>query len=554
MIQSLTIQNYALIESLKLEPSAQLNVITGETGAGKSIILGAIGLLIGKRADTKVLFDGAKKCVVEATLNVTNYDLRSFFDQHEIDYDDECIIRREINPNGKSRAFINDIPVTLDILKQLGPLLMDIHSQHESLDLGNNIYQLRILDHFSQHQHLLANYALAYKKFNETQQELESLTKKASLAAKELDYQQFILKELEDANLTADEEERLTTISQTLENAEEIKERLTNVGYLIDESESSILNQLQEVMSQLSRITSYNNNYQKIYERLQSTAIEIRDLVDEISTENDQVVHDPNRLQEVKDRLDMIFRLQKKHGESTIEGLLRVQEALSTELADLSDIENKIAHLTKEKEVAHKHVMACGTKLSTSRKKSSALLSKAIEEVIRSIGIENGTVDIRVGTVEPGPNGVDNVEFWFTANKGTSLQPVKEVASGGEFSRLIFALKYLVADKTALPTIIFDEIDTGVSGEVARQMIGFMRKMSKNHQVLAISHLPQFAAGADAHYTVYKDHSTERSISRIRLLNEEERITNIAGMIGGNNPSQMAKENAKELIDDLLAS
>ncbi len=548
MITSLEIRNYALIEALLLQPHQRLNVVTGETGAGKSIMLGAIGLLLGKRADTKVLLDEGKKCVVEAVFDISDYELTDFFREEDIDYADECIIRREISPAGKSRAFINDTPVTLEILKRLGPSLMDIHSQHENLELGKNTYQLMALDHFAQHQKLIDTYKRDFGTFRQLAGRLEDLESKASSAAKEQDYQQFILTELEEAKLEAGEQAELEQELVTLENAEEIKERLSGAQHLLDESESSTLNQLKEITFQIGKIRQFSDDYEQLYERLDSTAIELRDIYSELQTHGDRVIYDPQRAEEVKGRLDTIYRLQSKHGIDTVEALLELQENLTQALTRITNLDVEIADLKKQIGQAEEMLTKSAKALSESRKQSAKVLSKQIVSVIQTIGIENGTVEIRFEEQKPSATGADKVEFLFSANKGVPLQVIREVASGGEFSRLIFALKYLIADKTALPTIIFDEIDTGVSGEIAIRMVRLMQKMAANHQILSISHLPQFAAGANHHYMVYKDHAAQKSVSRMKLLPNQDRIQNIAGMIGGDNPSTHAQASAKELL------
>ena len=551
MIESLTISNYALIESLDIQPSRGLNVITGETGAGKSIILGAIGLLLGKRADTKILYDDTKKCVVEASLSVKDYHLQELFEEFDLDYEDDCIVRREINPNGKSRAFVNDSPVTLDVLKSLGPYLMDIHSQHESLDLGKNTYQLSTLDFFAQHHALLEEQRTCFDQFSNLKKQLDALFNKARQNAQDLDYQQFILKELEEADLNDGEDEELEQELQILENAEEIKEKLSASTYLLDESEVAILNQLQELSAQVSRVAGFDPDLEKLNDRLNQSAIELRDIHSEIANVNERIHHDPQRLQTLRDRLDLIYRLQQKHGQANISGLLKLQAQLSTELNAIENLDEEIARIEKAVNGAEETMKKVSKRLTASRQASAKELAASLEEVIKDIGIENGQMEIRISEAPPTPLGCDKVEYWFTANKGLGMQEMKNVASGGELSRLIFALKYLIADKTSLPTIVFDEIDTGVSGEIAIQMVKLMQKMASNHQVISISHLPQFAAGADHHYLVYKDHSDHKSVSKVKQLQKEDRVSLIASMIGGENPSQTARNNAQELLTEL---
>ncbi len=551
MIQSLIIKNYALIQELELRPSERLNIITGETGAGKSIMLGAIGLILGSRADVKVLFDASTKCTVEGIFDIREYRLQQLFDELDLDYEDPCVIRREINPAGKSRAFVNDTPVTLDVLKTLGPKLLDIHSQHETLELGKNKYQLQTLDAFAQHPQLLAQHEEAFDQYDRHRKELEALQSQAKASAEQLDYKQFIFNELSEAQLTAGDQESLEAELATLENAEEIKEALAMAEQALDQSDFAVLDQLKTISLQLSKIAPYSENFQALSDRLESSLIELRDLVGEITSENDKVHLDPGRLQEVKDRIDLIFRLQQKHGLGTVEELIGLREKLDQELQAVDSLDEDISKLTKAVAKAESAMQGTAKALTESRKLAALDLATEIEKIIRTIGIENGQVEVVVDSKAPSRDGADQIEFLFTANKGMIARPLKEVASGGEFSRLIFAVKFLVARKSAMPTVIFDEIDMGVSGEVAIQMVKLMKKMSEHHQIVSISHLPQFAAAADTHYFVYKDHESIKSVSKIRKLEQEDRIDTIARMIGGNNPSAKAQESAQELLDAL---
>jgi DNA repair protein RecN (Recombination protein N) len=548
MIKSLLINNYALIQSLEMFPSAKLNIITGETGAGKSIMLGAIGLLLGKRADTKTLYNEGEKCLVEGTFDLTTYKLKDFFTENELDYDDECIIRREISPTGKSRGFINDTPVTLDVMRNLGEYLMDIHSQHESLELGNNQYQQRILDLYSGNESLLNEYQIVFKKYLSEKTAYSVLVSKEKSNSAELDFKRYILKELEEAQLINGEQEELEQELEVLENAEEIKSNLSQLVLLLDEGDFSSLNQIKEGVTILSSIKKYRKSLQSFFERTQTISIELQDLAKEMSREQETIEFDPERIQLVKGRLDMIYRLQQKHQVLNIASLLALQHQTCEELDSVSNLTEQIEKAKKALEKLESEVLKSGDTLSKSRQQHAPALGKSIEKIIHKLGIENGQIQITINPTPPHINGADQVEMLFSANKGIAPKELKQVASGGEFSRLIFAVKYLIADKTSLPTIIFDEIDTGVSGEVALQMITMMKEMSQNHQVISISHLPQFAAGGDAHYYVYKDHSSSKSESKIRKLNDDERILEIAKMIGGNQPGQHAVQSAKELL------
>lgn len=548
MIKSLQIKNYALIQNLEMRPSPNLNIITGETGAGKSIMLGAVGLLLGNRADTKALFSEEDKCLVEGVFDLSAYKMKALFDELEIEYDTECIIRREISPTGKSRGFINDQPVTLEVMKRLGERLMDIHSQHESLQLGENTYQREILDLYAGTVGILERYQSIYKQYRTSKSSLEKLTSQASEGKKEADYQTFILDELNKAQLSPGEQESLEAELEVLENAEVIKTNLVQLSLLLDDSEFAIVPQLKGALPLLNGIRKFSPSYSDLYERLSSASIELQDVHREISLQTDAVEFDPERIQIVKDRLDLIFRLQQKHGVRTVDELIVLRQNLEDELSGFQNLDGQISAIKKELEALEKEVLKTGKELSDARAKKAPEFSKAIVAIIQKLGIENGQVEIRLTPAQPQPHGIDEIEMLFSANKGVTPRELKFVASGGEFSRLIFAIKYLLADKTALPTIIFDEIDTGVSGEVAIQMVTMMRKMAKNHQVISISHLPQFAAGGDAHYFVYKDHSASRSVSKVRKLTPDERVRAIAQMIGGDNPGESAINSAKELL------
>lgn len=548
MIRLLQINNYALIQDLEMRPSPNLNIITGETGAGKSIMLGAVGLLLGNRADTKVLLDAGAKCLVEGVFDLSTYDLKSLFDAADLDYDTECVIRREISPSGKSRAFINDTPTNLGILKTIGEKLMDVHSQHESLQLSSNQYQLHALDAFAAHPDLNEAYSISFDAYVHTKKNLQKLEVMASKSAEDADYKRFLLQELQEAMLDGQDQEAMEKELEVLENAEDIKRKLSQVIHMLDESETAIVQQLKESKSLIQSVSGFSKDIEYLNDRLDSTSIELSDIVSEMNRLQDQISHDPQQLQELKDRLDLIFRLQKKHGLLTIDALISLRDELAEDLDQTANLDASIAKAKTAFDKAKESLYAVGGKLSESRKLSAQNFADEMEKIIRQIGIENGTVEIQISPNDPTNTGLDTVEMLFSANKGVKPQELKDVASGGEFSRLIFAVKYLIADKTAMPTIIFDEIDTGVSGQVALQMIKMMQHMAQNHQVVSISHLPQFAAGGDAHYFVYKDHTANRSVSKIKRLKEDERITEIAKMIGGEKPGSSAIESAKELL------
>ncbi|WP_421877439.1 DNA repair protein RecN [Marinoscillum sp.] len=548
MIKSLSIKNYALIQQLEMSPSKNLNIITGETGAGKSIMLGAVGLLLGNRADTKALFTEEEKCVVEGTFDIKSYQIKSLFEENELDFEYECIIRREISPSGKSRAFVNDTPVTLDILKAIGVHLMDIHSQHESLHLGDNTYQLEILDIYAGHQDLLVAYQQRFEAFEKAQTNYKKLQKQSQESSKDQDYKQFLFNELDEAKLVKGELPELEEELEVLENAEEIKMNLAQLTQLLDESEFSLINQMKQSLPLLSSLRGFSKKLEELYERINSTSIELEDIARDITNEQDRVELDPERLQIVKERIDLLFKLQQKHQVTDTDELLEIKEQLEAELQGVLNIDEEIAKAEKALKSAEVEMLNAGKKLTESRTKHANPFAKAIVDLIKKLGIENGSIEIKISPDEPGANGLDLVEMLFSANKGVEPRELKSVASGGEFSRLIFSIKYLLADKTAMPTIIFDEIDTGVSGEIALQMVNMMKEMAQSHQVISISHLPQFAAGGDAHYFVYKDHSASKSVSKIKKLESEDRVMAIAQMIGGEKPGESAIQSARELL------
>lgn len=548
MIKSLSINNYALIQQLEMAPSPHLNIVTGETGAGKSIMLGAVGLLLGNRADTKALFSESEKCVIEGVFEIKDYDLQHIFHEADLDYEAECIIRREISPSGKSRAFVNDTPVTLDILKTIGIKLMDIHSQHESLELGSNKYQEEILDLFGGNADELIAYQTAYERWKKAQKLHTQLLAKAKETAQDTDYKQFLFNELQEAYLKPGEMPDLEEELEILENAEEIQVNLGQLSQALNESEFSVVDQLKEALPLLASVSKFGKSLESLHERLNSASIELEDISSEISKEHENIELDPERLQVVKERVDLIQRLQQKHQVKDVTSLINIQEELGQALDEVLNIDEDIKKSEKALTESENQLKKAGETLRKKRKAQTQPFAKAIENLVHKLGIENASIVIELKESAPTATGMDLVEMLFSANKGVKPREIKHVASGGEFSRLIFAIKYLLADKTSLPTIIFDEIDTGISGQVALQMVDMMKTMAKNHQVISISHLPQFAAGGDTHYFVYKDHSSDKSVSRIKELINEERVLAIAKMIGGEKPGENALASAKELL------
>lgn len=550
MLKNLLIKNYALIRELEMQPSAQLNIITGETGAGKSIMLGAVGMLLGNRADTRVLYDEETKCIVEGTFDIREYSsLKTLFEEEELEYDEETVIRREISPSGKSRAFINDTPVTLEVLRRVGDYLMDVHSQHDTLQLGTNAYQLSIIDAYAQTASEQEIYQQAYRQMRRLQQTLERLTEEAANMRKEADFNSFLLGELQEAQLDGLQQQELEEELQKLEHAEEIKLKLAAVLQALEYSDELALNpQLHSVLAELRAIGKYAESYRQLAQRLESVVIELKDITREVEAEEGIVELDQERIVTLQDRLSVLYKLQQKHGLQTVEELVRLRNELAGKVNRAEGLDEEIAAMQKQLEAARKLVEDKGLQLSNKRKEVFKKMIGRIEELLSDLGMPEAKLQIDHRLVAPAPTGLDEVSLLFTANKGMKPQPLKAVASGGEFSRLMFCVKYVLADKTALPTIVFDEIDTGISGEIALKMVRMMQQMAQGHQVISISHLPQIAAKGEAHYFVYKDNSTAKTFSRIKRLTEEERIQEIAKMIGGASPSAVAYESARELM------
>ena len=548
MIKSLSIINFALIKELELIPAMGLNVITGETGAGKSIMMGALGLLMGRRADSKALWDVSKKCQIEGHFDISAYELQSFFETYELDYETETIIRREVSPNGKSRAFINDTPVNLEVLKTFTLKLMDIHSQNESLNLGNHQYQLDVLDQFSLNVRQLKAYKRAYEIYQRRKKVYEELVLWHSTSRKNQDYERHNLQELEDAGLDDIDLESLEQNLTTMQHAEEIKLKLSQAIHLLDEGDFSVIKQLELLDNLMISISSLSGTFKEAQARITSSLIELKDVFEVLLEKREQIEFDPQRIAEFNEQRSLIYRLQQKHELHTMKGLIDLREQLSEKLDEIDHLDEKLTASKEQMDLAMNQLMIHGTALSKLRQQSALNFEQEITDIIHEIGIENGRVKIEIEVIEPNKNGINKCSIQFSANKGVAPQSLKNIASGGELSRLIFAIKYLIADKIALPTLIFDEIDTGISGEIAIKMVKMMKTMAKNHQVISISHLPQFAAGGEAHFFVYKDHSADKSVTKIKELVAEERIEAIAQMIAGAHPTESAFKSARELL------
>lgn len=548
MLKSLSISNYALIDQLHMQPSPGLNMITGETGAGKSIMLGAVGLLLGNRADTKVLLHEDKKCVIEGVFDVANYGLKDFFEQAELDYEPTCIIRREISPAGKSRSFVNDTPVLLDALKTLGAFLMDVHSQHDTLQLGEGSYQLGLVDAFAQTQGEAIKYRADFKAYQTAQKAFDTLSKKAVELQKEADFNQFQLEELSVLGLKENEQSELESSQEILENAEEIKVKINEMLHLFQDEQFGILQGMSQIQYGMQSLERLAHVFSSLKERFQAVNIELKDIEETLGDEESRVEVDFGRLDEIRDRLSKIYQLQKKHGVASVEELIELEKELADKVFQVQNLDETLAKAKQELEESKVKVTDSGRSLSAKRRGSFAAFQSSLERLLAGLGMENSKIVMEHRSSEPTVNGMDEIELLFSANKGSAPQPLKKVASGGEFSRLLFAIKYMMADKMAMPTLIFDEIDTGISGEVALKMVGMMKDISQTHQVICITHLPQVAGQGELHYFVYKDNSSEKTVSKIKLLDQEERVQELAKMISGTTPSPSAIESAKELL------
>ncbi len=548
MLVDLRIRNYALIEQLELRPSALLNIITGETGAGKSIMLGAIGLLLGNRADSRMLFDTEKKCVIEGQFDISSYQLQDIFESEDLDYDTQCILRREISPAGKSRAFVNDTPVTLETLRHIGANLMDIHSQHDTLLLGDAVFQLNLLDLYAGLIPARGQYSSAYRQYRKLEADLKSLEDQVAQANKELDYHSFLLNELEEARLDNEQQDELEQEVKQLEHAEEIKFKLTHALQSLSEGEYCANSSLKDAAILLGQIAPYADIFRDLKQRLDSCLIEINDIAAEAEAAERRTEGDPARIDELQGRLNVIYNLQRKHQVRDIVALLTVREELRDKVGSVLNLDKQISRVRRDADGALATATKLAIRLSESRRKSFPKFEKELVALLADLGMPNSRIVVQHQAGPLAASGMDVISILFTANKGAQPQTLSKAASGGEFSRLMLCIKYMLADKTALPTIVFDEIDTGISGEIAVKVGRMMQQMAQKHQLIAISHLPQMAAAGDTHYFVYKQDRADRTVSCIKMLNLDERISEIAHMIAGANPSQHAFQSARELL------
>lgn len=550
MLRTLHIENYAIIDSLQIDFSDKLNVITGETGAGKSIIVGALGLILGQRADTSALVTKDKKCIVEGVFNAgSRKAIKNFLIANDLDTEEELVLRREIGTNGKSRAFINDTPVNLGQLQQLTAMLVDLHQQFDTLALGESNFQREVMDALADHQQLLDKYQVLFGQWRETRSVLENLKDQKLQFDKEADYNQFQFNELEEAGFRNAEIENIDTELKMLSHAEGIKSALAKVYFELQEAETPVVQQLKSLQNQLQNYSSYHADLPSLIQRLHSSQVEIQDIADEVDRISNHINHDPEKIEQLSDRLSLGYKLMKKHGVQTTSELLAVQKQLEGKLQAVLNIDEQIAQMEKEAAKLMQHITDIAATLSEQRKKQVKPLEEKVNKLLVQVGMPSARLKVELGKLElPDYYGIDRIEFLFDANKTNQYQPVSKVASGGELSRLMLCIKSLVAQSIDLPTMIFDEIDTGISGEAARQVGLIMKQLASRRQMICITHQPQIAGKANVHFFVYKEIVRNAVKTNIRQLTMEERITTIAKMLSGEKPTAAAIENAKEMV------
>ena len=550
MLSSISINNYALINHLHIDFSSGLSIITGETGAGKSILLGALGLVLGNRADLSALKDSSKKCVVEAKLAIGTYELQSFFENADLDYEQDTIIRREILPSGKSRAFVNDTPVTLSVLNALKVKLMDVHSQHQTSELSDVNFQFTMIDALSKNQTKIGSYKRGLKQLNTLKKELLQIEETQREANQQYDYNLHLFEELEAANLVANEQETLEVSLDKLNNVEEIQLHLSAALSLTISDEIGIQNLLSSVASNLQKVAPFSKEYEAIATRFSSLKIELDDLVGELENANELLEFNPNEAEKINDRLQLIYNLQKKHYVNSISDLISIQTTLSEKLLQKENAEENIAAKNKEIEAISEKLDKVALSISDARIKTVPKLKRSLEDLLSELGMENARFSIQISPSQNYfTNGKDELQFLFSANKGGNFGELKKVASGGELSRIMLSVKKILSEHTQLPTIIFDEIDTGVSGEISNKIAQIMQQMSKYMQVITITHLPQIAAKGAQHYKVFKSDLKGKTTTSLKQLSLEERIIEIAEMLSGKEISDSALTHAKELLN-----
>lgn len=549
MLKRLNIRNYALIDELEINFSERLTIITGETGAGKSILLGALGMVMGERADTKVFYNQGEKCVVEAWFDVAQYDLSEFFNEHELDYDTEVVVRRELSPAGKSRAFVNDTPVNNQVLQRLTESLIDLHQQFDMLDIHNVNFQLRMIDALADNALLLKDYQRNYRQYAADRKRLADLVHLSENGAKEMEFLRFQLDELLKADLAEGEQEELEAELARLSNAEDIKRNYGMAYNWLAESEQNTVGQLQEIARSMNATRRLTPQLAAMSERLDSLIIDLQDFAKDCERVADNTEHDPQRIAEVQERLNVLFKLQKKHAVGSIADLLNIQDTLEQQTAGFSDLSGEIARLEQALTEQEGQLRTAAATLSERRRKVPAGFEERVQAMLTQLSMPHARLKV---SIEPTPaltpTGTDDVQFLFATNVGSRFLPIKDVASGGELSRLTLCTKSLVADAIPLPTLIFDEIDSGISGDVSLKMGLILKELSARHQVVSITHTPQIAARADVHYFVYKKVADNRTVTNVRLLSPDERVRSIAAMLSGNPPSESAMATAAELM------
>lgn len=550
MITSLSINNFALIEKLAIDFSGGFSIITGETGAGKSILLGALGLVLGKRADLTSLKNKEEKCVVEAQFDITDYNLKPFFEANDLDYEDHTIIRREILPSGKSRAFINDTPVNLQELQDLSNFLIDVHSQHQTQELSEIPYQFQVIDAIASNKDLLREYAAQLKVYKENKSRLQALKEALQTNLKEQDYHTFLYEELHSAQLKAGEQQELESVHEQLSNVEFIRENLDKSVAIANDEQYGMVLQLGELKSALQKTSAFSRDYQSLYERVNSIGIELKDIVSELERLTENLFADPEQLEIAGQKLQLIYNLQKKHSVATVEELLEIQSGLESKVVSVSNLENDIAAIEAELADNEKSLDSVAAKIHLNRVDAIPVLTQKWSSILGDLGMPNVRFKIEVqSTAHYAANGKDELQFLFSANKGSDFGLLKKVASGGEMSRIMLATKAILAEYSHLPTIIFDEIDTGVSGEIAHKMGEIMRNMSTRMQVFAITHLPQIAAKGTTHFKVYKSVVADATQTELKVLSNDERVLEIAQMLSGTTVSDSALNHAKALLN-----
>ncbi|MCP9750246.1 DNA repair protein RecN [Ferruginibacter sp. HRS2-29] len=551
MLQRLHIRNYAIIEELSISFSPQLNIITGETGAGKSILMGALNLILGQRADSNVLQDKEQKCIVEAVFALQDSGrLQQFFKENDLDFSEEILVRREIAVNGKSRGFVNDTPVNLSQLKELSLLLVDLHQQFDTLELGNENFQREVLDALANNSAQLAILKENYSKYIATKNELEELHRKQLAANKELDYNQFLFEELETLSLKQNELEELEAELKLLNNSENIKQQLGAIYFEIKDSDEPIVQQLKVLQHKLNSLQQYHPSVESLCGRMNSSILELQDVAEELEQIDSNIQFDAQRIQKANDRLSEGYKLLKKHGVNETSQLLEIQQVLQQKLDDVLNASATIEALEKETATLYGICESIAGKISAARSAQVKSFTDKVNKLLVQVGMPNAQLKVLIQPAKLSVTGMDEIGFLFDANKSNRFEPLHKVASGGELSRLMLSIKSLVAKKLQLPTLIFDEIDTGISGEAARQVGIIMKELSAGHQLIVISHQPQIAAKASAHYFVYKAIVKDKIATSIRLLDNDERITAIAKMLSGEKPTAAALENAREMVSN----